>query len=99
MLEGKRGVFMGREKEIKRKTNETDILISVNLDGKGISEIDTGIAFLDHMLTLFSKHGLIDLTVRATGDLKVDAHHTVEDIGIVLGEALNESLIFLFHQG
>ena len=83
---------MERKKEIKRKTSETDILLDINLDGRGVSEIDTGIAFLDHMLTLFSKHGLIDLTVKAVGDLEVDCHHTVEDIGIVLGSALNEAL-------
>jgi imidazoleglycerol-phosphate dehydratase len=81
-----------RTSEIHRQTNETDVTCAMNLDGQGKYEIDTGIGFLDHMLTHLSKHGKIDLVVRAKGDLKVDAHHTVEDIGICLGEALLKAL-------
>ena len=75
-----------------RKTKETNILVGANLKGTGISEIETGIGFLDHMLTLFSKHSLIDLKIEAKGDLNVDEHHTIEDIGIVLGQVLREAL-------
>jgi imidazoleglycerol-phosphate dehydratase len=82
---------MSRRAERSRKTAETDIFLKLELDGSGISTIDTGIGFLDHMLTLFSKHGLTDLELKASGDLHVDAHHTVEDIGIVLGQALKEA--------
>ena len=78
--------------EIKRKTAETQISVKLTLDGEGICDIATGIGFLDHMLTLLAKHSFMDLTVRAKGDLEVDSHHTVEDIGIVLGEALREAL-------
>ena len=78
--------------EIKRKTAETQISVKLNLDGEGKCDIATGIGFLDHMLTLLAKHSFMDLTVRAKGDLEVDSHHTVEDIGIVLGEALQEAL-------
>lgn len=81
-----------RKTVIKRKTNETDIQISLNIDGQGKAEIDTGIPFLDHMLELFSKHGLFDLQVKARGDLNVDLHHTNEDIGICLGQAFNQAL-------
>lgn len=77
---------------IDRKTAETQVAVKLNLDGEGKCEIATGIGFLDHMLTLFAKHGFMDLTVKAKGDLDVDSHHTVEDIGIVLGEALKEAL-------
>ncbi len=77
---------------IHRKTTETDIAIRLALDGSGKSSIQTGIAFLDHMLTLFSKHGLFDLTVQAKGDLHVDQHHTNEDIGITLGQVLTKAL-------
>jgi len=77
---------------IERKTAETQVAVKLNLDGEGKCEVDTGIGFLDHMLTLFAKHGFMDLTVKAKGDLEVDSHHTVEDIGIVLGEALKEAL-------
>jgi len=77
---------------IERKTSETDITIKVNLDGTGKYQIDSGIGFLNHMLELFSKHSLIDLTLKAKGDLKVDEHHTVEDIGICLGKALRKAL-------
>ena len=78
--------------EIERKTAETQISIKLNLDGEGTCDIATGIGFLDHMLTLLAKHSFMDLTVKAKGDLEVDSHHTVEDIGIVLGEALREAL-------
>ncbi|MHC5060066.1 MAG: imidazoleglycerol-phosphate dehydratase HisB [Planctomycetota bacterium] len=78
--------------KIERKTKETDILVEMNLDGQGKYEIDTGIAFLDHMLTHVGKHGKIDLTVKAKGDLEVDAHHTVEDVGICLGNCLCEAI-------
>ncbi len=75
-----------------RKTAETAIELSLDLDGSGVSRIDTGLPFFDHMLTLFSKHGLIDLKLKAVGDLQVDAHHTIEDTGIVIGECLREAL-------
>ena len=78
--------------DIHRETKETSITCQINLDGVGKYEIDTGIGFLDHMLTHLSKHGKIDLTVKAKGDLNVDAHHTVEDIGLVFGDTLNKAL-------
>lgn len=78
--------------QIKRKTAETDISLTLNLDGKGISNIDTGVGFFDHMLTLFAKHGGFDLEVKCIGDLQVDSHHTVEDVGIALGDAFNTAL-------
>lgn len=81
-----------RTAKIHRKTKETDVAVELNLDGAGKYEIDTGIGFLDHMLTHFSKHGKIDLVVKAKGDLNVDAHHTVEDIAICLGECLLKTL-------
>ena len=81
-----------RKKEIIRKTAETDISLSLSLDGKGVSEIDTGCGFLDHMLTLFSKHARYDLTVRCVGDTHVDYHHTAEDVGICLGKAFFDAL-------
>ena len=81
-----------RRAEIERKTAETQISIKLNLDGEGTCDIATGIGFLDHMLTLLAKHSFMNLTVKAKGDLEVDSHHTVEDIGIVLGEALREAL-------
>ena len=77
---------------IERKTAETQVTVKLNLDGEGKCDIATGIGFLDHMLTLLAKHGFMDLSVKAKGDLEVDCHHTVEDIGIVLGEALKEAL-------
>lgn len=83
---------MGRISEITRKTTETDIALKLELDGNGKSDIDTGIGFLDHMLTLMSKHGQLNLYVKCQGDLEVDNHHTVEDLGIVLGKALKEAL-------
>ena len=81
-----------REAEIKRKTAETDIELSLNLDGSGKSNIDTGCGFLDHMLTLFAKHAHYDLKVKCVGDVQVDYHHTVEDVGICLGKAFSEAL-------
>lgn len=76
----------------KRVTKETDIELSLTIDGTGNAEVDTGIGFFDHMLISFAKHGLFDLTVKAKGDLEVDSHHTIEDVGIVLGEAIKEAL-------
>ena len=81
-----------RTSNIKRTTAETDIFLNLNLDGTGESRIDTGCGFLDHMLTLFAKHGRFDLTVTCKGDTQVDDHHTVEDIGIALGTAFAEAL-------
>ena len=75
-----------------RKTAETSIELSIDLDGTGVSSIDTGIPFFDHMLTLFAKHGLFDLYVKTVGDITVDFHHTIEDTGIVIGECLREAL-------
>ena len=81
-----------RTSNINRKTKETDISITINLDGTGKSEINTGVGFFDHMLTLFASHGMFDLTVDCKGDLEVDAHHTVEDVGICLGLAFAEAM-------
>ncbi len=81
-----------REASIERNTTETQIQLSLTVDGSGVSEVSTGIPFLDHMLTLFSRHSLMDLKVAATGDVEVDYHHTVEDVGIVLGQALSKAL-------
>ena len=81
-----------RTAEIKRTTKETDIFLALNLDGNGKSEINTGCGFLDHMLTLFAKHGRFDLTVKCIGDTHVDDHHTVEDVGICLGLAFTKTL-------
>ena len=81
-----------RNAEIKRKTAETDIVLSLDLDGSGSSAADSGVGFLDHMLTLFAKHGRFDLKVTCKGDTQVDDHHSVEDIGIALGEAFLEAL-------
>ena len=75
-----------------RKTKETDITLTINLDGQGKNQIDTGIPFFDHMLDGFARHGLFDLNVKVTGDLEVDSHHTIEDTGIVLGQAIAEAL-------
>ena len=83
---------MKRTAEIDRKTAETDIQLSINLDGTGTSDIKSGVGFLDHMLDLFARHAVVDLKVRANGDLHVDQHHTVEDIGICLGQAVKEAL-------
>ena len=81
-----------RECEIRRKTKETDVRVRLNLDGSGQSKISTGLAFLDHMLALFAKHGLFDLDVTCKGDLEIDDHHSVEDIAITLGQALVQAL-------
>ncbi len=81
-----------RQAAIERKTAETDISLTLRLDGVGSSEIDTGVGFLDHMLTLFAKHGRFDLSVVCRGDVEVDDHHSVEDIGIALGEAFAEAM-------
>ena len=78
--------------KLTRNTKETQIEIELNIDGAGVSEISTGVPFFDHMLTLFSKHGLFDLKVKATGDIDVDYHHMVEDVGIVLGQAFKQAL-------
>ncbi|MBD5396354.1 MAG: imidazoleglycerol-phosphate dehydratase HisB [Lachnospiraceae bacterium] len=83
---------MNRSAQINRKTKETDITMTLEIDGSGISKIDTGIGFFDHMLEGFAKHGFFDLTVAIRGDLKVDGHHTVEDAGIVLGTAIKEAV-------
>ncbi len=83
---------MFRVAEISRKTAETAIELSLNLDGTGVADVDTGVGFFDHMLTLFARHGLFDLTVKAKGDLHVDFHHTVEDVGICLGRALGQAV-------
>lgn len=83
---------MKRSGKLERKTNETDIKLTIDLDGGGKAEVATGVGFFDHMLVLFAKHGLFDLAVKAAGDLEVDAHHTVEDAGIVLGKALAKAL-------
>jgi len=77
---------------VHRKTAETDIALTLAIDGTGASTIATGVPFFDHMLTLFAKHGLFDLTVKAVGDVEVDYHHTVEDVGLVLGQAFKEAL-------
>ena len=81
-----------RQAEIKRKTQETDIELAVNLDQQEPVAIETGVGFFDHMLTLFARHSRISLTVKAEGDLWVDSHHTVENVGIVLGQALRQTL-------
>lgn len=81
-----------REALIKRKTGETDIAIALNLDGTGKAKIDTGIGFFDHMLNSFARHGLFDLEVSVKGDLEVDSHHSIEDTGIVLGQAIAEAV-------
>ncbi len=81
-----------RVASVARTTRESDVRIEIDLDGSGEADVSTGIAFLDHMLQSFAKHGLFDLRVRAKGDLEVDTHHTVEDVGITLGQALREAL-------
>ena len=82
----------GRTAAVVRTTKETDIRLSLNLDGRGRYQVSTGVSFLDHMLELFTRHGFFDLTVEAKGDLHVDHHHTVEDVGLVLGQAIREAL-------
>ncbi len=81
-----------RISSIQRNTKETQIELSLNLDGQGVSDIRTGVGFFDHMLDLLARHSLIDLTIKATGDLQIDAHHTVEDVGIVFGQAIEKAL-------
>jgi len=81
-----------RTASVERNTKETQISVTVNLDGSGKLEVDTGLPFLDHMLDQIARHGLIDISVKAVGDLEVDAHHTVEDIGITLGQAFDKAL-------
>jgi len=83
---------MMRSASVSRRTAETDVAVSIALDGTGKAEISTGVGFLDHMLELFARHGLFDLTVKVTGDLHVDQHHTTEDTGIALGQAILEAL-------
>ncbi len=85
-------ISVNRIAKISRKTNETDINLELNLDGSGLAEIDTGIGFFNHMLQSFAKHGFFDLKVKVKGDLYVDTHHTVEDTGIVLGQAIKQAL-------
>nr|WP_211184624.1 imidazoleglycerol-phosphate dehydratase HisB [Paenibacillus lemnae] len=82
----------GRTSSVSRKTNETDISLKFNVDGTGVSELETDVPFLNHMLDLFTKHGQFDLSVNAKGDIDIDDHHTVEDIGICLGQVLREAL-------
>ena len=83
---------MNRTGEVERKTTETTIHISLNLDGQGQADVTSGIPFLDHMLTLFAVHGFFDLTVKAAGDIEVDYHHTIEDVGLVLGDSISRAL-------
>src|ERR1700678_2810162 len=83
---------MGREARVERVTQETQILVELNLDGIGVVEVSTGVPFFDHMLAQLGKHACLDLTVRAKGDIEIDAHHTVEDTAITLGEALRQAL-------
>jgi imidazoleglycerol-phosphate dehydratase len=83
---------MARKAKIHRKTTETDVLIEINLDGRGREQVSTTITFLDHMLNLFARHGIIDLTVKGKGDTDIDDHHLVEDIGICLGEAVKKAV-------
>ena len=83
---------MDRAAKVERKTKETDIKINLNIDGTGKAEIDTGIGFFDHMLDGFARHGFFDLDVKVEGDLAVDCHHTIEDVGIVLGEAIKQAV-------
>ncbi|PDO11351.1 MAG: imidazoleglycerol-phosphate dehydratase [Candidatus Reconcilbacillus cellulovorans] len=89
---GKQEGACPRRAEVARRTNETDVRVAVVLDGSGTANIKTGVAFFDHMLELFARHGLFDVTVEATGDVHVDDHHTVEDVGICLGRAFREAL-------
>ncbi len=95
---------MARTAEVTRKTKETDIRIKIDLEGKGRSDISTSIPFFDHMLTLFTVHGFFDLTLKAEGDIEIDLHHTVEDTGLVMGEAITKALgdrkgIFRYGEG
>lgn len=81
-----------RKAEIKRNTKETEIALGIDLDGTGIAKLDTGIPFFEHMLDQVARHGLIDLTIEAKGDIQVDAHHTIEDVGITLGQAVSKAI-------
>ncbi len=83
---------MRRTGRVERVTKETSVLVELDLDGSGTADVSTGVPFFDHMLAQLAKHGLLDLTVRATGDIEVDAHHTVEDTALALGQALREAL-------
>ena len=83
---------MSRRAEVRRATGETDVRVRIDVDGSGLSDVSTGVGFFDHMLTLFARHSLADLEVTATGDLETGSHHTVEDVGITLGQALAEAL-------
>lgn len=83
---------MGRKAKVSRKTKETDITVDLELDGNGQAEIQTGMPFFNHMLEIFTRHGLFDLKLSATGDIEVDYHHTVEDVGLALGQAFKEGL-------
>lgn len=83
---------MPRSASLTRTTSETDVSLALDLDGTGVAEIATGVGFFDHMLTAFARHGMFDLTVRAEGDLHIDCHHTVEDVGIVLGQAFARAI-------
>ena len=87
-----RGSNRGRRATVTRQTKETDITVELNLDGRGQAALDTGIPFLNHMLEIFARHGFFDLAVRARGDLDVDQHHTVEDVGLALGQAWRQAL-------
>jgi imidazoleglycerol-phosphate dehydratase len=82
----------GRTARIARKTSESDVVVELSLDGTGVTDISTGVPFYDHMLTALGKHSLMDLTVKATGDVAIDSHHTVEDVAICIGEAIKEAL-------
>jgi imidazoleglycerol-phosphate dehydratase len=90
--ENERSAVANRTAEIIRKTRETDIRLTLDLDGQGRAEVATGVGFLDHMLELYARHGLMDLAVACQGDLHVDAHHTTEDVGICLGQAIDRAL-------
>jgi len=83
---------MARSARVSRKTRETEVACEVDLDGAGATDVSTGVGFLDHMLELFGRHGMLGLTIKATGDVEVDSHHTVEDVGIVLGRAVSDAL-------
>jgi len=87
-----RNIVSDRTARVERNTNETQISVALNLDGSGQAEFETGVPFLDHMLDQIARHGLIDLNIKAKGDLEIDAHHTVEDIGITLGQAIRKAI-------
>ncbi len=91
-MKDRKGDPMKRTAKLERNTTETQITAKLNLDGSGKHEVSTGIGFFDHMLTLFTAHGLYDLDLKASGDIEVDLHHTVEDVGLVLGAAINDAL-------